>query len=195
MEGQQQQHCPTGGVVRMHPPGGRAPGTVHTVVLVQSFSTSWPLASTATLKGAQPEVTLLLHTVALLLLSTILRVPLGLSCRLHGPGEVALVLNVTLPVLSVTVSVPLLFSVAAGGPLALAGAARPSVLGPEGLFVMTVTVVLVEPTTGPATARRAQQSQGRLVSRQEGRLSSGEARQGQRWCTRWEAQGAAGCTM
>ena len=127
------------------------------VLLLQSFSCSTPLGCRARVMGVQAEVGgLLLHTVVLVLVSTMLMVPLGLMTSLQGPAEVVLVLYVTLPVLSVTVSVQLSLRVAL---VALLGAGSVMLEGPLGLEKTVVPLVLLAgTTTGPTTTNGKQTS-------------------------------------
>ena len=120
------------------------------VLLLQSFSCSVPVGNRVRLTGVQAAVALLLHTVLLVLVSTMLMVPLGLMSIVQGPAEVVLVLYVTLPVLSVTVSEQLLLSVAV---VALLGAGSIMLDGPVAVERKVVPLLLLPNTiTGPTTA-------------------------------------------
>ena len=122
------------------------------VLLLQSFSCSVPVGNRVRLTGVQAAVALLLHTVLLVLVSTMLMVPLGLMSIVQGPAEVVLVLYVTLPVLSVTVSEQLLLSVAV---VALLGAGSIMLDGPVAVERKVVPLLLLPNTiTGPTTAQR-----------------------------------------
>ena len=92
-------------------PAGPGAGASHTVLFLQSFSTSCPLASSCRLTGAQALVTLLVHSVLPPApASMMLSVPLGPMTRLQGPTLAlleVLLLQVTLPLASVTTSVQL----------------------------------------------------------------------------------------
>ena len=126
------------------------------VLLLQSFSCSVPVGNRVRLTGVQAAVALLLHTVMFVLVSTMLMVPLGLMSIVQGPAEVVLVLYVTLPVLSVTVSEQLLLSVAV---VALLGAGSIMLDGPVAVERKVVPLLLLPNTiTGPTTARRKHSS-------------------------------------
>ena len=133
-----------------HAPAGSTAGPCQMVVLLQSFCCSVPVGCSERLTGVHAAVALLLHTVLLVLVSTMVMVPLGLMTILQGPGEVALVLYVTLPVLSVTVSVQLSLSVVV---VALLGAGNVMLEGPVVLERTVVPLLLLAGTiTGPTTA-------------------------------------------
>ena len=145
--------------VRAHAyaPGGCTDGPCQMVLLLQSFSCSVPVGNRVRLTGGQAAVALLLHTVLLVLTSTMLMVPLGLMTSLQGPGEVALVLYVTLPVLSVTVSVQLSLSVAL---VALLGAGSLMLVGPVPVARITVPLELLpDNTTGLITAQHTNRAE------------------------------------